>query len=329
MDTATASYLHIYGITLQNANGCLSARVDMSLYDSTIPVNAMYRVGLTDCKTAQNLDIWQWNPYNKLKHMSTGLCLSFTSNDDAVLLPCSKLDWRQDWFCDGNSIIHPSTLKRLTAVTFDRIKPGKVVLHSKTFDSDPKQQWSAYSTDNKQIDTCPYSHQISDCYFQSTEKSHSGWVKCDILGYLVAGVQYNSFKLNGLSQLLCCTSQTAGNNQIRTMKATATSTGHFVCEHQQLWVSAAQEKLACNKGSFLRGVQLGSSTRTRSSLVLGECCWLKERTNYHRHCYKEAIDSDELVPFLSCHRTGYYVTSIVKRFCSRYTCSHKITCCTF
>ena len=302
----------------------------------------MYRVGLTDCKTAHNLDLWQWNPYNKLKHMSTGLCLSFTTSDDAVLLPCSKLDWRQDWFCDGKAIIQPSTLKRLTAtVSAPEIngretglqsndKEGQalmVVLRSKTSYSDPKQQWDAYSTDKKRVSICPLTHQISECYFQSTEKSRSGWVKCDILGYLVAGLQYDTSQLNRLSQLLCCTSQKTDYNEVKSGTEIASSAEHFICEHRQLWISAAQEKLACNKGSFLRGVQLGSSTRTGSSVVLGECCWPQKKTIYYRHCYKETVNPDDIVPLISCHRNGYHITSIVKRFCSHFTCSHKITCC--
>ena len=347
----------VKGILIRNANihGCLSAYIDRSTYHDIEPINALYSVVVTDCNSqGYGTEIWQWSPHNHLMHMSTGLCLSVTHSNNAVLLPCSKLNWRQRWFCDGQAIVQPHTLMRLTAVAEDleaaavgnmkSVKNGIynqpdrergrviVVLQSKSPFSDKNQQWKAQNSDGTDAIICPLIHKISKCYFQPTEGPLGGWVRCDMHGYLAAGIQYETARLNHLSQIVCCALENSRDEKMKKDKYQKKTRSHtYICEHQQWWVSEAQEKLTCKKGSFLRGLKLRVQPKAGPSIIMGECCWPTQgevTSDRYAHCYVDMMKSSSIVPLNSCLKSGYYITSVVKTYCGQVTCSHMITCCT-
>ena len=314
----------------------------------------MYRVFLTDCDKDYTSQLWHWGDHDWLVHSSTGLCLTSTTNDKAVLLHCSKKNWRQRWLCDGQAIEQPYSGKRLTVIASrsaikstpsqlpsdnekfsekklrklleEESRGGLKLTLEKAYRSQ-QQLWNTY--DGTYVDICSQSmqaHRVSECYYQSAEGTIEGWVRCDMDGYLVAGIEYNSIQLTTISRLLCCAS-------VNTYKPQKQRTDPFLCEHRHWWVPAlgGVERLICEEGSFLRGVRVGPQRRpdTGTGAVMGECCWPQSTNKCYTHCYKEILTmpSPSKVLINSCRRRGFHITSVVKTNCDQLACTHEIQCC--
>ena len=345
---------------------CLTARLQSSEYHDNAPVNALYSVLLTDCNPEYPSQLWHWGDHDWLIHSSTGLCLTSTTSNRAVLLGCSKRDWRQRWLCNGQAIEQLHSGMQLTVISssssisrgntfesttaqlpsnyeesyiekLEKILEGesrrdwKLTLESKNYRSQ-QQLWSTYDADNKYTDICSQSlraHRVSECYYQGVEGVQEGWLRCDVHGYLVAGIEYSSSQLSSLSRLLCCAPASSyKHKEERTDLFLPTEPS--LCEHRHWWVAALGEveRFACEEGSFLKGLKISQRT-ARISAVLGECCWPGYSDQCYTHCYKETMKMDPhaKAPINSCHRRGFHITSIEKTDCSQLDCTHEIQCC--